>query len=107
MNVDIESTFPAFENRDLYVDLGEHVAFFRKRANLTQAELARKINISRAYLSRIETPNTSQSFSLEVLFNISRELDVPLKYFFEPFPVPQKSLSVRKKPKDTPKKQDN
>ncbi len=96
MNADVESTYPSFENRDLYVDLGEHIAFYRKRANLTQKELSERINISRAYLSRIETPNASQSFSLEILFNISRELKIPLKYFFEPFPSPQKSVSIRK-----------
>ncbi|MCR5701935.1 MAG: helix-turn-helix domain-containing protein [Lachnospiraceae bacterium] len=95
MNVDIESTYPSFENRDLYVELGEHIAFYRKRANLKQRELAERVKISRAYLSRIETPNTSQSFSLEILFNISRELNVPLKYFFEPFPGPQKSMSLK------------
>jgi len=95
MNVDVESTYPSFENRDLYVELGEHIAFYRKRANMTQKELSSRINISRAYLSRIETPNSSQSFSLEILFNISRELKVPLKYFFEPFPSPAKSVSIR------------
>lgn len=97
MKINKDSTFPAFENRDLYVELGEHIAFYRKRANLTQAELAKRLNISRAYLSRIETPNTTQSFSLEILFNISRELDIPLKFFFEPFPGPQKSKAVNKR----------
>jgi len=96
MNIDIDSQIPTFENRDLYVELGEHIAFYRKRAHLTQKELSSRINISRAYLSRIETSNSSQSFSLEILFNISRELKVPLKYFFEPFPAPGKSISVKK-----------
>jgi transcriptional regulator with XRE-family HTH domain len=79
--------------------LGEHIAFYRKRANLTQAELAKRVNITRAYLSRIETSNSSQSFSLELLFNISRELNVPLKYFFEPFPTPERSLQIKKSSK--------
>lgn len=95
MNIDVEPGYPSFENRDLFVDLGEHIAFYRKRANLTQKELSERIHISRAYLSRIETPNSSQSFSLEILFNISRELNVPLKYFFEPFPTPNRSVSVK------------
>ena len=96
MNVDVDSKYPSFENRDLYVELGEHIAFYRKRACLTQKELSNRINISRAYLSRIETPNSSQSYSLEILFNISRELKVPLTYFFEPFPTPGKSATIRK-----------
>ena len=88
MNIEYQSTYPAFENRDFYVELGEHISFYRKRANLTQQELANRVNISRSYLSRIECSNNSQSFSLEVLFNISRELNVPPRYFFEPFPTP-------------------
>ncbi len=89
MNTENETNFPAFENRDYYVDLGEHISFYRKRANITQRELADRVNISRSYLSRIENSNNSQSFSLEVLFNISRELDIPPRYFFEPFPTPE------------------
>jgi transcriptional regulator with XRE-family HTH domain len=99
MNVEVNNSYPSFENRDLFVDLGEHIAFYRKRANLTQAELAKRVNITRAYLSRIETSNSSQSFSLELLFNISRELNVPLKYFFEPFPTPERSLQIKKSSK--------
>lgn len=89
MKFEHESCFPSFENRDYYVDLGEHISFYRKRANITQQELANRIHISRSYLSRIENSNNSQSFSLEVLFNISRELDIPPRYFFEPFPTPE------------------
>lgn len=88
MNAEHETNFPAFKNRDYYVDLGEHISFYRKRANITQRELANRVNISRSYLSRIENSNNCQSFSLEVLFNISRELNVPPQYFFEPFSTP-------------------
>lgn len=76
----------SFENRDLYVELGEHIAFYRKRAHLTQKELASQIGIARTYLNRIESSNVVQSFSLEVLFNISRELNVNPVHFFEPYP---------------------
>ena len=97
MNIGYESTFPAFENRDFYVELGEHISFYRKRAKITQAELAKRVNISRSYLSRIENSNNSQSFSLELLFNISRELDVPPRYFFDPFPTPRNEKKITKK----------
>lgn len=59
MNAEHETNFPAFENRDYYVDLGEHISFYRKRANITQRELASRVNISRSYLSRIENPKSS------------------------------------------------
>lgn len=83
-----QKIFPDFENRDFYLDLGEHIAFYRKRAKLTQQELANRIDVTRCYLSRIESANMVQSFSLEILFNISRILDVPVVYFFEPLPEP-------------------
>lgn len=97
MNLEYESNFPAFENRDFYVDLGEHIAYFRKKAKLTQEELAKQVNISRCYLSRIESSNSSQSLSLELLFNISRALNVPPHYFFKPFPKPRKRQPVIRK----------
>lgn len=97
MNIEYESTFPAFENRDFYVELGEHISFYRKRKHITQAELASRVNISRSYLSRIENSNNSQSFSLELLFNISRELDVPPRYFFDPFPTSMNEKKRKKK----------
>lgn len=78
--------FLNFENRDSYVELGEHIAFYRKRAHLTQKELSSRIGISRSYLNRIESSNIVQSFSLELLFNISRELDVEPVHFFESYP---------------------
>ena len=62
MNVEYTSNYPSFENRDYYVDLVEHIAFYRKRANITQAQLASRVHITRSYLSRIENSNTSQSF---------------------------------------------
>ncbi len=92
MNIEYESTYPSFENRDYFVELGEHIAFYRKRANITQAELAKRLHISRSYLSRIENSNISQSFSFELFFNISRELKIPPRYFFEPFPTPTDTL---------------
>ncbi len=82
-----KTQFPSFENRDLYVELGEHISFYRKRIRITQAELARRVNISRSYMSRIESSNNSQSFSLELLFNISRELGVEPRQFFDPLPA--------------------
>ena len=75
-----------FENCDYFLDLGVHIAFYRKRAGLTQQKLADKLHIKRTYLSRIESPNQNQHFSFELFFSICRILNVPPKRFFEPFP---------------------
>lgn len=65
-----------FENKDYYIELGLNIAFYRKRAGMTQDMLAEKADLSRSHLSAIEAPNIIRPFSLEILFNIARALDV-------------------------------
>lgn len=89
MNIEYESNYPAFENRDYYITIGEHISFYRRQANMTQEVFAKKLNITRAYLSRIESSNNSQAMSLELFLNICRELHVAPKHFFEPFKEPE------------------
>lgn len=66
----------SFENKDYYIELGLNIAFYRKRAGMTQDMLAEKANLSRSHLSAIEAPNIIRPFSLEILFNIARVLGV-------------------------------
>lgn len=65
-----------FKNRDRLVELGLVIAGARKMKGLSQEKLAEKANISRSYLSAIEAPNIVQSFSLDVLFNITDALEI-------------------------------
>ena len=60
-----------------YASLGLNIAFYRKRAGLTQEQLAERVGISRSHLSAIEAPNTIRPFSLEILFQIAHALNVP------------------------------
>ena len=60
-----------------YTSLGLNIAFYRKRAGLTQEQLAERAGISRSHLSAIEAPNTIRPFSLEILFSIADALNVP------------------------------
>lgn len=66
----------SFENKDHYIELGLNIAFYRKRAGMTQDMLAEKANLSRSHLSAIEAPNLIRPFSLEILFNIAHALSV-------------------------------
>lgn len=77
-----------FENCDFFLDLGIHIAYYRKKNGITQQSLADELHITRSYLSCIESPNRNQHFSLELFFSIARVLNVEPKYFFEPFPLP-------------------
>lgn len=64
------------ENKKFYTELAHNIAYYRKHKGMTQEELSAKIDISRSHLSAIEAPNIIRPFSLEILFNISRALEV-------------------------------
>lgn len=61
-----------------YKQIGRKVAYYRRLRNLTQEALAKKINISTSYLSKIECGKYPKSVSLSVLISISEGLDVEL-----------------------------
>lgn len=58
--------------------IGMRIAGFRKLRNLTQEELAYKLNINKTYLSQIENASANKTISLPMLIRISRALDVEL-----------------------------
>lgn len=63
-----------------YKYLGLNIAYYRKNRQLSQEQLAERINISRTHMSRIETADCA--VSLDVVFNICDVLDVtPAKLF--------------------------
>ena len=66
-----------------YKQLGLTIAYYRKMNNLTQTELAKRVNISRTHISTLEAPNMPISISLDKLFDIADALEVPVKCFFE------------------------
>ena len=47
--------------------IGQRIAFYRKQRKLTQQELAEKANVSKSYLSKIESSGTQVTFSLFML----------------------------------------
>lgn len=67
----------------LEVAIGRQVREFRRRHNLTVAELAKQAALSAGMLSKIENGNTSPS--LGTLKALSAALDVPVTAFFRKF----------------------
>lgn len=63
--------------------IGMRIQYFRKMRNLTQAQLAEKVNINKNYLSQIESGSTSKAISLPLLIQISKALDVELSILVE------------------------
>ena len=67
-----------------YKVIGNNVAYYRKKKNLTQEGLALKANISRTHISHIEAENINKSPSLDILFRICEVLEIePYKLFVE------------------------
>lgn len=64
-----------------YLQVGLKIAYYRKLRGLTQEELAERIEKSPAFIGHIEAPNINKAVSLDTLFDISRELDVPAYKF--------------------------
>ena len=64
-----------FDNSERYRDLGCAIAYYRKRRQLTQEQVADRVGISRQHMGAIEAPNMVRAISLEVLFNIATVLD--------------------------------
>lgn len=62
------------------MNLGKTIKDLRSRKNIKQNELADKVSLTQAYLSKIE--NNQQEPTITVLRNIARELDVPLPILF-------------------------
>ena len=64
--------------REEMLCIGKNIALFRKLRNMTQAELADKLNINKNYLSHIENASANKTVSLPMLIRISRALNVEL-----------------------------
>ena len=57
-----------------YDHIAGNIAFYRKRAGMTQRQLAERINCSPTYLSRVECGD--RGVSIAMLIKISEALDV-------------------------------
>ena len=66
----------SFENRDKLIQIGITIATLRRMSGMSQEVLADKAGISRSQLSAIEAPGLAHNFTLEVLLNISKALEV-------------------------------
>ena len=63
-----------------YKNLGQNIAFYRKRREITQEALAEQADINNVHLSRIE--NGTSFASLDTVFAIANALGVePYKLF--------------------------
>ncbi len=66
-----------FDNRDNYIKLGLKISYYRKLKGLTQEQLAERLDMSTAFIGKIEAPNIVKAVSLDTLFEIARILGIP------------------------------
>lgn len=66
-----------FDNRDNYIKLGLKISYYRKLKGLTQEQLAEILDMSTAFIGKIEAPNIVKAVSLDTLFEIARILGIP------------------------------
>lgn len=67
----------SFENVDRYYEMGANIAYYRRLAGFTQAQLAERVGVTRVHVSAIESSNTATACSIELLFRIAAALQVP------------------------------
>lgn len=71
-----KETKQVFDNSERYRDMGCAIAYYRKRKQLTQEQVADLVGISRQHMGAIEAPNMVRALSLEVVFNIATVLEI-------------------------------
>ncbi len=71
------------DDNELFKTIGNNIQYFRKKANLTQYQLAEEVGISLSYLSKIEASNCDKSVSISVLNQIANYLKVDIIEFLK------------------------
>ena len=73
------------EYREEYRMLGLRIAFYRKKAGLTQEQFSNQVGCSPGFLSRIEANNGKKvsGISLPMLFRMADVLDISVCCFLE------------------------
>ena len=71
-----KDTKKEFDNSERYRDMGCAIAYYRKRKQMTQEQVADLVGISRQHMGAIEAPNMVRALSLEVVFNIATVLEI-------------------------------
>ena len=64
------------EYNGILLDIGIKIGYYRRRAGMTQAELAEHTGLTLSYISQLESPNLPYCPSIKALFTIAKALGV-------------------------------
>jgi transcriptional regulator with XRE-family HTH domain len=62
----------------VYLQIGQKIAYYRKLRNFSQDELARRVNISKSSLGKIERGKYNNNIPMSVLIAIAESLNIEL-----------------------------
>ena len=71
------------EYKEEFRQLSLNISHHRKRKGLSQQQLAEILNISHNHLSQIEAPNITRAFSIKIIFDIAKALDIKAMTLFD------------------------
>ena len=60
-----------------YISMGLKIAYYRKKAGMTQEVLAERIGKSVNFIAQVEGPGIVRGVSFETLFQIAQVLQIP------------------------------
>ena len=60
-----------------HISMGLKIAYYRKKAGMTQEVLAERIGKSVKFIAQVEGPGIVRGVSLETLFQIAQVLQIP------------------------------
>lgn len=63
---------------DIYKIIRHNIKKYRILRNMTQAELADRVNLTHDYIRQIESDKVANTFSVQTLYDISIALDVDI-----------------------------
>ena len=69
---------------EIYTLIGKNIKNIREhKLKLTQEQLAETLNMSRSFISHLESPNVNKGISIDTLFLISQKFNLDIRDFFE------------------------
>ena len=65
------------------MELGKQIYELRKKANLSQEQLAERVGVSHEFIRRIESKKGAKTFSVDTVWKIALALDIDPGRLFE------------------------
>ena len=62
---------------------GKNIKYYRFQLKYSQEQLAETLNMSRSFISHLESPNVNKGISIDTLFLISQKFNLEIRDFFE------------------------